>query len=304
MQQLRGDGRSRTSTDTATTSTASSPSSTLARRRMRARTNQPAASTASRIAVFTSRVTPYDVFQSCERCSSSNDARTTPVTARTATPPAASNTARLRGASRTSTSPISAPIHAAAPSTCSTSATTFTPLSPGSSECPATDGTIASPSASTRAGRSARRSSVAAPASDATTTAATKPAPNAVPARVWSPTRCASSAAPRAATTAHDERVSAIVSSRTRATRANRAMPTAPSRPARKSQREATAPAPGRVDSAESTAVGGGRPRPTAKARTPDSRWPSSEMIDQRTEYAPLARPRRTGTTSVRPPST
>ena len=61
---------------------------------MRARRNQPAASAASRIAVFTSSVTPYDVFQSCERCSSSKDARTTPVTARRTTPPAASKTAR------------------------------------------------------------------------------------------------------------------------------------------------------------------------------------------------------------------
>ena len=177
-------GRSRTSRDTATTIATTSPSSTLARRRMRARRNQPVASAATRIAVFTSSVTPYDVFQSCERCSSSNDARTTPVTPSSTTPPAASVAARRGGASRTSTTPSSAPTHAAAPRTCSTSATRLTRFNPRSSACPETDGTIERPSASASAGRSARRSSVAAPASDATTTAAMKPAPSAVPARV------------------------------------------------------------------------------------------------------------------------
>ena len=43
-------------------------------------------------------------------------------------------------------------------------------------------------------------------------------------------------------------------------------------------------PAVGPVAAAVRPATGGGRPTPTPNAITPDSRWPSSEMIDQRTE--------------------
>jgi hypothetical protein len=61
-------------------------------------------------------------------------------------------------------------------------------------------------------------------------------------------------------------------------------MPTETSRPARKIQRVATSPAADCPVSGLSAAVGTGCPTPTAKATTPDSRCPSSETIDQRTE--------------------
>ena len=52
---------------------------------------------------------------------------------------------------------------------------------------------------------------------------------------------------------------------------------------------------------APSTEVGLALPAPTANARTPSSRWPSSETMLQRTLYAPFARFGRSGRTSVWP---
>ena len=61
-------------------------------------------------------------------------------------------------------------------------------------------------------------------------------------------------------------------------------MPTEASRPAMKSHRVAISAAVERPASGLSAAVGAGSPAPTANATTPDSRCPSSETIDQRTE--------------------
>ena len=62
----------------------------------------------------------------------------------------------------------------------------------------------------------------------------------------------------------------------------NSAPPEATRIPAKRSHREITSFVVG-PDEADSDAIGGARPEPTAKEITPASEWPSSETIRQRT---------------------